>query len=256
MASISAYDSSSISTLFSSLSSSKQSSGTSANFGIDLSNYGLIKSGSYYKMMRAYYSTDSEGNSIASTSTSTSTSKDTAKTLTNIKSSASSLKDTAKALYTTGTDSVFNKKTVKDADGNSTTDYDTDAIYKAVNSFVSDYNSLVTAAGKSNTSSIANTTAAMVNTTSNNAGMLSKIGISVNSKDYTLSIDEDAFKKADMSTVKSLFNGSGSYAYSVAVKASMVNSYADIESSKSNTYSGSGNFTYNYSTGQLYNTTT
>jgi hypothetical protein len=254
MASISAFDSSSISTLFSSLSSRNSSSSSSANFGVDLSTYSLIKSGSYFKLMQSYYSTD-EGKSSAIKS-STSTSKDSTKTLASIENASDDLTESAEALYKTGTKSLFNKKSVTGEDGKTTEGYDTDAIYKAVNSFVSDYNSLVSAAGKTETTKIANAAAAMVNATSKNSSLLDSVGISINSKDYTLSIDEDAFKKADMSTVKSLFNGTGSYAYSVAVKSSMIGSYAEMESAKSNTYGSSGNYTYNYSTGELYSTTT
>lgn len=245
---ISAYDSSSISTLFSSLSSSSSSSSSTLNFGVDLGTYGLLKSGTYYKMMQAYFST-------GSTITSTSTSSDTTKTLASIESAADDLSESAEALYTTGSKSLFTKVTTTDEDGNTTTGYDTDSIYDAVSSFVSDYNSLISAAGKSETTSIANAAAALVNMTKTNSSLLSSVGITINS-DYTLSIDEDTFKSADMSTVKSLFNGTGSYGYSVAVKASMINSYAQIQSSKSNTYNSSGSYTYNYSTGELYSTTT
>lgn len=249
MASISAYDSNSISTLFSSLNRNNKTNsmfgGSTPNLGVDLSTYSMIKKGSYYQMMKAYYSEDSNGDSIAK-NISTSTSKDDSKTLVGIEGAAEDLTKSAEALYKSNSD-AFKKK-----DG----EYDKDAIYKAVDSFVDDYNALVKATGKSNTSSIANAAAAMVNYASNNANSLSKIGISYNAKDYTLSIDEDKFKNADMSTVKSMFSGNGSFAYSVAVKASMIDSYASIESSKSNTYGNSGNYTYNYKTGELYNTQT
>ena len=119
--------------------------------------------------------------------------------------------------------------------------------------FVSDYNDLIKAAGKSETKSIAGDGAGLVNYVKNNVKTLSKLGISFSSSDYTLSIDEKAFKKADMTTAKSMFSGAGSFAYSVAVKASMIKSHADLELSKSNTYNHSGNFTYNYSTGELFN---
>ena len=71
-----------------------------------------------------------------------------------------------------------------------------------------------------------------------------------------MKIDKDAFEKADMNKVKTLFQGTGSYAYSIESKSSMVNMYAKNEASKSNTYGASGGYTYNYSTGELYNTTT
>ena len=254
MANIQAFDSNSISTLFSGLGTRNTSSTGNMNLGVDLSTYSLIKSGSYFKLMQAYYSTD-EGKSSSIVS-STSTSKDSVKTLASIENASEDLGESAEKLYKTGSKSVFNKKSVTGEDGKTTQEYDKDAIYKAVDSFVSDYNSLVKAASKSETSRIANAAAAMVNATSKNSSLLKEIGISINSEDYTLSVDEKAFKEADMNTVKSVFNGNGSYGYSVAVKASMINSYAEMESAKSNTYTNTGNFTYNYSTGELYNTTT
>jgi hypothetical protein len=43
-------------------------------------------------------------------------------------------------------------------------------------------------------------------------------------------VDEDFLKnKANMTYVKDLFNGTGSYAYQVATKSSMANSYASNE---------------------------
>ena len=67
---------------------------------------------------------------------------------------------------------------------------------------------------------------------------------------------EKAFKSADMTTVSSLFHSTGSYGYQISASASMIYYYADLESTKSNTYQGNGTYTYNYATGELYNTTT
>jgi len=95
----------------------------------------------------------------------------------------------------------------------------------------------------------------MISLTSAYEKQLEKIGITVN-KDDTLSIDKDTFLEADMTKVKNLFNGTGSYGYNVGVKASMVDYYAQYEASKANTYGSSGYYNYNYSYGsqlqQLY----
>jgi flagellar capping protein FliD len=87
--------------------------------------------------------------------------------------------------------------------------------------------------------------------TTSNENSLSEIGISVNSKSGTLSIDEETFKSADMDKVKSLFNGTGSYAYGVATQSSMIDSYAQSEASKSNTYTSSGTYSDTYSIGSI-----
>jgi hypothetical protein len=255
---ISAYDSSSISTLFSSLTTSSSSSSSGSGiYSLDLSQYNSIKSGSYGKLLKAYYSVTSDTGSTkkssssdssdesskTTTSTSTSTSKDTSKVLAGIESDSESLTDTAKELYTRSNNQVFKK----DTSGN----YNTDTIYSKASDFVENYNSLIASAGKTSTSTIANSLSSMKSLTKTNTDALSEIGISVDSKSGTLSIDEETFKSADVDKIKSLFNGTGSYAYGVATQSSMIDSYAQAEASKSNTYSSTGTYTYNYSSGDL-----
>ena len=246
------YDSSSVSTLFSSLGSSKSSS--SGLFGINLSEYASIRSGSYGKLMRSYFSMDdstkstsksddSNKKTIEDLTTTTSTSKDSTKTLAAIESDAQELTDSAKALYTRSNNKVF----TKDSEGN----YDTDKIYKAVKSFADDYNSLLDSAGKSSTNRISQSVSSMKNETSYNEKALKEIGITVDEKTGKLSVDETTFKNADTEKVKSLFNGNGSYAYSVATKASMTNSYAKTEAAKANTYTKNGSYNYNYNSGNI-----
>ena len=161
MRGISMYDSSSVSTLFSSLGSSKSTG--SGMFGINLSEYASIRSGSYGKLMSSYFSMDSAKstsksddstkNTIEDLATTTSTSKDSTKTLAAIESDAKELTDSAKALYTRSNNKVF----TKDSGGN----YDTDKIYKAVKSFADDYNSMLDTAGKSSTNRISQSVSSM-----------------------------------------------------------------------------------------------
>lgn len=250
MAAISGYDSNSISTLFSGLNSSRKSGATDL-LGISYTDYATIKGGSYFKLMKAYYSDSDASKAI----TSTATSKDDTKTLAQIEDATDSLKNAADALLEKGSKSVFNKVSVKDESGKTSQQYDTDAIYKKVSNFVDSYNSVVSKTADANTTGILTSVSSMVNTTKANSAMLSKLGITIGS-DNKLSIDETTFKKADMNTVKSMFNGQGSYGYAVSAKASMANYYAENEASKANTYAKSGMYTYNYSTGDIYNTTT
>ena len=58
MATISGYDSSSLGVLFSSL-NNKSGSGTTDLLGINYSDYATIRSGSYFKLLKSYYSIDS-----------------------------------------------------------------------------------------------------------------------------------------------------------------------------------------------------
>ncbi|MBO5259123.1 MAG: hypothetical protein J6B26_01930 [Agathobacter sp.] len=253
MATISGYDSNSISTLFSSLNTSSSSSTGNSIYNIDFSEYASIKSGSYFKLLKSYYSeVDTSSKTSSKTNESTSTSEDSTKTLANVKSTASELAESAKELYTKSSKSVFNEVTTTDSEGNKVKGYDVDAIYEKVSAFVSDYNSLIAAAGKSNTDSIANGAASLVNITKNNEDTLKQIGITMDEDDYTLSIDEDSFKDSDMEIVKKLFYGTSSYAYSAGVKASMLESYATSESAKANTYTSSGSYSNNYNTGNIF----
>lgn len=252
MRGISMYDSSSVSTLFSSLGSSKSTG--SGLFGINLSEYASIRSGSYGKLMRSYFSMDSTKgtsksddstkNTIEDLATTTSTSKDSTKTLAAIESDAKELTDSAKALYTRSNNKVF----TKDSGGS----YDTDKIYKAVKRFADDYNSMLDTAGRSSTNRISRSVSSMKNETSYNEKALKEIGITVDEKTGKLSVDETTFKSADTEKVKSLFNGTGSYAYSVATKAAMTESYAKSEAAKSNTYTKNGTYNYNYNSGNIF----
>ena len=252
MRGISMYDSSSVSTLFSSLGSSKSTG--SGLFGINLSEYASIRSGSYGKLMRSYFSMDSTKgtsksddstkNTIEDLATTTSTSKDSTKTLAAIESDAKELTDSAKALYTRSNNKVF----TKDSGGS----YDTDKIYKAVKRFADDYNSMLDTAGKSSTNRISHSVSSMKNETSYNEKPLKEIGITVDEKTGKLSVDETTFKSADTEKIKNLFNGTGSYAYSVATKAAMTESYAKSEAAKSNTYTKNGTYNYNYNSGNIF----
>lgn len=248
MRGISSYDSSSISMLFSSLGSTGKSA-NSGLLGINLSDYASIRSGSYSKLVKSYYKLDSNDTKTSSkdktnTSTSTSTSKDSAKTLANIESAAEELTASAKELYSTKSNSVFSKK----ADGN----YDTDKIYEKVSSFVEDYNSLLTTSAKSSASRIENSISSMKNLTSGNRKDLAEIGINEDAKTGILSIDKNTFKNADMSKVKDLFHGTGSYAYGVATRSSLINSYAQTEAARANTYGKTGTYNYNYNSGNIF----
>ncbi len=252
MRGISMYDSSSVSTLFSSLGSSKSTG--SGLFGINLSEYASIRSGSYGKLMRSYFSMDSTKgtsksddstkNTIEDLATTTSTSKDSTKTLAAIESDAKELTDSAKALYTRSNNKVF----TKDSGGS----YDTDKIYKAVKRFADDYNSMLDTAGKSSTNRISRSVSSMKNETSYNEKPLKEIGITIDEKTGKLSVDETTFKSADTEKIKNLFNGTGSYAYSVATKAAMTESYAKSEAAKSNTYTKNGTYNYNYNSGNIF----
>ena len=114
------------------------------------------------------------------------------------------------------------------------------------------YNSLYNSASTSKVKQISNAAASMANYTASNEKLLSSMGVTIDEETKNLKIDEEAFKKTDMSKVKGLFNGSGSYAYQVSVKASMINYHAQHEASKANTYTKAGGYSNNYSSGSIW----
>ena len=240
MSTINGYDSNSISSLFASMgTTSTSSSSTDGLLGINLSDYASIKNGSYGKLMKSYYALDEENKTDKKSKNDT---DDTDATIRSIKTAADDLKDSAAALYSSK--SLF----AKDANG----EYDMEAIYEKVNAFIEDYNSMIGSVGSAETESIANAGASIVNNTSNNIDMLSKMGISVSGADYTLSIDKEKFMKSDISDIKSMFSGVGSFAYQVGAKASRVYSMVEdkvsgsgYKSSKAETSSSTSKDTAN-----------
>ncbi|MDD3238879.1 MAG: hypothetical protein PHW47_02095 [Lachnospira sp.] len=249
MSTISGYDSSTISALFSSLNNSSSSSNIFS--GIDLNTYNSIRTGGYTKLMKAYYAKQdgtTENNKTDGTTQSVATQKTNA---TSVRDGAAALVDSTKDLQKT---SLWNKKTTTDSEGKTTSSYDTDAIYKAVSEFVSDYNSLVSGTGNSSDDAVLKSAANMVSNTKQNENLLKSVGITIDS-DNKLKVDEDTFKKADMTSVKSLFKGQGSFATSTSGKAASIYSSAVSQISKlntTNTYTTDGG--YNYVSASAYDT--
>jgi hypothetical protein len=295
MAAISMYsNSAAVNRLFSGL--SKSSTGLESV----ISDYGTLKSGSYYKLSKAYYSDLKSGSVSSDSSTKKSeytyydhnkakkatgeytyydyatgkyvkskdgttkaaadSSKSDASTDTTTKtdnkeviSAANDMMDSAAKLVSTGSASVFRKSNITDEAGNVTYGYDKDKIYDSVSKFVDNYNKLIDSASKSENSSVSNYVSSLKSSTKSEETLLSELGIKADKDTGKLSIDQEAFKKADMTTAKSLFNGTGSFAYQVSTKASMINYYAANDStSKGTTYSSSGAIqAQSYSAGDL-----
>ncbi len=138
---------------------------------VNVSDYAMIKNGSYGKLMKAYYAKQ-DADKLSQTG-------DSSKTLTLMRSSADSLKKSAEAL---GNASLYEKKTFKKKDeetGEETEveDYDWDAITKAVKSFVDDYNAVVEQVGNSETKNVLRNAAWMTSITEKAGNLLSKAGI-------------------------------------------------------------------------------
>ena len=191
--------------------------------GINVSDYVMIRNGSYKKLMKAYYA-KLDADSLSQTG-------DSQKSLTLMRSSADSLKKSAEALNNA---SLWEKKKIKKKDeetGEETEglDYDWDAITKAVKTFVDDYNSVVEQAGNSNTKNVLRDASWMTEITERAGNLLSKVGITIGAGNK-LEFDEEALKKTttlgessvemnNISTLKTLFTGYGSFADKIAQKA-------------------------------------
>ena len=229
--------------------------------GIDLSSYASIRNGSYGKALKAYYNSENGKEALKKSgldnSRTTMAGKDSNSALARMQTSAKELTESTAKLMQGGSKSVFATEKVKDSKGNTydSNNYDTDKIYKAVKGFADSYNSMIDSVISTNTTNIATAAAGMINMTATQKGLLDSVGITIGD-DYKLSIDEDAFKKADMGTVKALFGSQGSYGYQVSAKASMINYYAQNEMGKSGNYTGAGQYNYFSIAGASYDSTT
>ena len=182
---------------------------------------------SYAQLLKARYGSTNTSKRLAGSKVSNSTNASRNKLqsmyndMTTVKGDAEDLTRAVDKLNLTGKDNVFEKKAIKQSDGTTVTDYDKDAIYSAVNNFVENYNDTLKNASVSSDRNVANAATSMSRTTSILSKSLAKIGITAG-KDGKLSLDEKEFKDADMDTVKSLFQGSGSFAGSFSYAAARI----------------------------------
>lgn len=236
---------------------------TSSLFGSGssmLGDYAMIKSGTYKKLLTAYYKTERVSSESSDSETTTKKSnrydrfaekkqmeaqakksEENNKYVT-IRNEAGDLRTSAYALnsYT-----LYREKTAEDG----TTSYDRDGIKKAVKSFVTDYNNLLTASSKVDSANMASGVASgisgLMKQTKSNEAALNAIGISIG-KDNKLVLDEEKLGSADINSISSLFKGTSSYGNSVSTKASEIarqaNTTAFNATRTSSSYSQRGNY--------------
>lgn len=214
-----------------------QAPSTSGSFS--LSDYATIKNGSYGKLLKAYYAKQDAEKAASG--------GETVQKATMMKTGADALKKSADAL---NNDELWEKKKIKKKDEKTgeefeVEDYDWDAITKAMKSFVEDYNDVIKQTGDSNSRDVLRNAVWLTGITESNENMLSKIGITVG-KGNELKLDEDALKKADISTLKTLFTGHNSFADKVSMKA---NSISNAAVRYTGTYKSNG--TYNNALSEL-----
>ncbi len=220
------------SSLFSSIGSAAGNAASSNWLG----DYAMIKNGSYGKLMKAYYADAGSTGQSSSTST-TSKKSSTSNVLDRILEEKKNPKvskeaQKANASLTSGLSSL---KTSVSTLQNANTYTDTvngtsaaDKVVSAMKAYVSDYNSVVTAAKDS---TLANKTAYVANvmrTTAANADKLSEIGVTVNSNG-TIELNEAKLKSADISKVQELFSPNDIMSYGSTVASRL--QYAGAASS-------------------------
>ncbi len=219
------------------------STGTSSS-SFSLGDYASIKNGTYSKLMKAYYGgSDTAAQMLGSTTAGSQLTENT--NATSVRDEAKALKDSANKLLDNSKNTIYDKTTVKDADGNETTDYDRDAIYKAVAELADNYNSLINSAADSKNNTVLRTASSMIMNVKANTKVLDKMGITIGS-DNKLKIDADKFNKADVSTIKSVFGSNGSLGYNMATSASSIynSSVSQLAQINNSTYNSNGGYNY------------
>ena len=215
-----------------------------------LSQMSSVRSGAYSKALKAYYAKNSN---VTATKTQKGNAKNgfnAANALANplntelgsVKKESSELAASAGKLLNRGKNSLFydEKK------------YDSDAAYKAVSEFVTNYNETVGAAEKAGNANIKTVSDSMVRMTGNMRGSLSKVGITVG-QDGKLGINEADFKNADMRSVRAIFGSNNSYAKMIMSSASRIESASEQQSMiNTGTYGRQGLYN-NLFAGSLYN---
>jgi len=148
-------------------------------------------------------------------------------------SSAAALKADGEAL---ASDKLYEK--IKDKDGNETDQYDIDKIFSTAKSFVNNYNKMFDAAKSNTNSGVTANLAKIKEKTEQNKEALKQFGINVDEKGK-MTIDEDTFKKADMSKVHDFFMNYGSY---VASNASRVDYYMNTNANTASGYTSKASY--------------
>lgn len=222
------------SSIFGSSSSSSSSIfGTSSSSSSNiLGDYASIKNGSYKKLLKAYYTEQSDSSSELTETESKQTSL--------MSSNASDLKAAADAFKS---NALFEEG----EDG-----YDYDALFEAAEKLVEAYNSVVDSTNSISITAADKKMSYASDMLSKNAGLLEEAGISI--EEGKLTIDEDKFKSADISTIKTLFQGSNSIAAKLSSKASDIYNIAQtVLGKKTGTYTGRGSASTSSSAGSLLN---
>ncbi len=117
-----------------------------------------------------------------------------------------------------------------------------DNVFDVFSTLVRDYNELLEDTADSKNSNVIKQADYLKSLVSSNKSAFSRIGVTVNS-DKSLSIDEEKFMEADMSTVKSLFSGAYSFGEKMTDRINQIYRYATQgDSLNGQTYNSQGGY--------------
>lgn len=188
-----------------------------------VSDYSLISSGAYKKLLNSYYSLDKTGKG------STVEADDIDK---KEKIGLATASNDAKSLA-----SDLGKLVSVDI-----TEENRDDLKASVKSVVDSYNKLVTSGSEVDNTSVLRNVLWMTKGTNENSGLLKDIGITIG-EGNKLSFDEEKFDKASLSTVKSMTTGVDSFFSKLKTRATTIGSEATAavnRTSAGSVYSKSG----------------
>ena len=198
----------------------------------NFSDYASIKNGSYMKLTKSYYAKNKEETS--KTTDKTEDKKKGTKIDTKDTTGLSKMKKESDALATS-VKALDNDDLWAFKDGK----YDMDKIADAVKTFVTEYNDTVAQSSKVNNSDVSKQVSNMQSMTNVMSKTLSKIGITAGA-DGKLTLNEDTLKGANVKDIKSLFDGSQSYASQIQKYA---NDAAKAAVNGASIYSANGTIT-------------
>jgi len=195
-----------------------------------LSDYASIKNGSYKKLMKAYYA--SQTTDTKKTSTTTNKSDSNSSAAETVKSAADTFKDSVEAL----------KRAVVSED--------TEAIVSKAKEFTDNFNKLSVEVNQYGNSKVKKATTNMIDYMGNSLSTLSKAGFSF-SEDGKLSVSEETVK-ANNSSLKTLFGSKSSFADSLYSKASSVEGKAKSIINTQKSYTAKADYSTTDYIGKLF----
>lgn len=211
--------------------SSKNSNSSSDNSSLGLSSmissssslgdYSLIQNGTYKKLLNAYYSKQKTGEEATEN-------KAEKVNLSTANSDASGLNNAVNKLMNV-----------------ELTDENRDTLKESLKSVVEKYNSLIDSASEVDNTSVLRQALWMTQGTSAVSKSLSDIGISIG-EGNKLTLDEAKFDKAQISTMKTLFEGKDSFMGKLASRTNLISNAASnavAGAGKASTYTNRADYT-------------